>query len=497
MYLSDFIKNGTQLQAPAGALAIAANDLVAIAANQLFSCQVADFAAVPNQGSQVFPSTAVSGFIAANMRNSIYYNAADATIFAVTPYLSTNNGVKVFKYFANGLLYNSQIIDSSAVTTVTPSIVKLSNGNYAVIWQASAGNAYFAIIDQYLNILVAKTAIDAVDTTQSNFHAIALSGGGFAIAYSKSNPFLAVYDNTGAVVRAGAALTNAAIFTVSVSVSLVQLANGNIAIGIASGNTSKAIGHAITTATGANVVQCTMLDSGTSASVQRVSMSALANNYCIGVMSGSRVAAYVLSNAGAVQGAEFTDSSGGGGASPDLKVLNDGALFWMIYDDASNIVAITALPLTGTGYNTTTFATGTTHQSLDAVIEHGLLVFCTASVMYVIQLNGAANACYLVNSFNADAGRGGLKLLTDFSLIGWSSTNLVGYKYLNASIAGVAQQGVAAGNAGAAINFTMGPGAYVCNALAGTVGKAFDHTTANIAANKGTMLGSSVSLKGI
>jgi hypothetical protein len=500
MYLSDFIKNGTQLQGPAGSLAINANDLTAVAAgvNQLFSCQTSDFAAVPNQGAQVFPSATVTGYLTNNMRNSIYFNAADATIFALAPYISTSSGMKLSKFLPNGTLYNQVILDSTASAMISPIITKLSNGNYLCVWAINAGNVYFAIVDQYLNIVVAKTLIAPIDSTNNPFHAVALSAGGFVVAYSNSNPCNAIYDNTGAVVKAAGTLTNAAAFGVQVSISCAQLSNGNIAYGIGSGSTSKTLGHAITSAAGANVLQVTMLDTTTNSAPSRLSVSTVASCYCVASM-GSSTRAFVLSLAGAVQGTEFIDTNGGGGPNPDMKLLNDGALFWLVYDNGSNTVAIAALPITGgASANITTFNGIATHSNLDAVLERGFIVFCTAGTCYIVQLNGAANACYLINSFSADASHGGMKLLTDFSFIGWGPGNqMTGYKYLNTAIVGIAQQGVAAGNAGTVINYTMGPGAYPCSALVGTVGKAFDHSSANVVGNKGTMLGNSASLKGI
>jgi hypothetical protein len=498
MYLSDFIKNGTQLQAPAGALAINANDLVAVAANQLFSCQTSDFASVANQGSPVFPTTSVTGFLCNNMRNSIYFNAPDATIFTLSPYITSANGMKVSKYLPNGTLYNQVILDATNSTMVSPIITKLSNGNYLCVWAINAGNVYFAIVDQYLNIIVAKTLVAPIDSTGTPFHAVALSGGGFVIAYSNSNPCNAIYDNTGAVVKAAGTLTNAAAFGVQVSISCAQLSNGNIAYGIASGSTAKTLGHAITSAAGASVLQVTMLDTGTNSAPSRLSVSTVTNYYCIASM-GSSTRAYVLSLAGAVQGVEFTDTNGGGGPNPDLKLLNDGTAFWLVYDNGSNTVAIAGLPITGgAGAVITTFTGITTHSNLDAVLERGFIVFCTAATCYIVQLNGAANACYLINSFSADASRGGMKLMTDFSFIGWGPGNqMTGYKYLNTAIVGIAQQGIAAGNAGTVITVNPGPGAYPCSALVGTVGKGFDHSSANVVGNKGTMLGNSASLKGI
>jgi hypothetical protein len=501
MFLSDFIKNGAQLQAQAGSLAIAANDLTAIAAavNQLFSCQTADFAAVANQGAQVFPTTTVTGFIAQNMRNSIYFNQADGSIFAMAPYLTAANGMKVFKYLPNGTLYNSALLDSTNSTMLSPTIAKLSNGNYVCVWAINAGSVYFAIVDQYLNVVVPKTAVSAYDVTANPFHAIALSGGGFAIAYSNSNPCNVVYDNTGAVVKAAGTLTNAAAFGVAVSITLVQLSNGNLAYGIASGSTGKLLGHAITSAAGANVLQVTLLDTGTGSSTTRVAISAMANYYGVALLTSSNFKACVLSLAGALQGAEFTDAAGGGGPNPDMKLLNDGSVFWGIYDTGSNSINIAGIPTTGgAGVVTTGFSGLSAHQNLDAVIERGFIVFQTGGACTVVQTNGAANAVYLVNQFNADSSHGGMKLLTDFSFIGWGpGSQMTGYKYLNTAIVGIAQQAVAAGNAGTVVTVNPGPGAYPCNALVGTVGKAYDHSASAIVGNKGTMFGNSASMKGV
>jgi hypothetical protein len=504
MLLSDFLKGGALLQSKAGSAAINANDLLEIGANgQLWPVQVTDFAAVANQGSAIIASTVYNAYAAkGSLRKAMFFDPADCSSYIASAISSGNLGLQIFKYSVSGALLGQFTVSAAAGGVVyAPAVLKLTNGNFAVIW--NDGSVNFAIFDQYLNPVVAKTTIGAMDALTSSIDAIALSGGGFAIAYSNANPYVAIYSNAGAAVLAPALLTNAAAFGVAVNPQLVQMSNGNIAIGLASGTANKTLGYAVVTVAGASVVGCTLLNNtGAAAATCAVQISMLGSGYfCVALQNTNIQQAYVLSNAGVVQGSAYLDSTApsGGVGVINPKLINDGTAFWFIYGTSNIITTHVAVPITGNSYVATALAsTGNNVLSLDAFYERGMIVVVGASTAYIITPT-PSNTVGLAGSFSMSAASAGFcaRAGGDFSIVGVSGSNFFAYKYLNASIAGVSQVTLAAGNAGAIVPFGMGAGGYPCNPLLGTVGKSFDHSATNVVANKGVMLSSSVSLKGI
>jgi hypothetical protein len=495
--LSNFIKNGANLTAKAGSDAINANDVLAIANNALWPCANTDFACVANQGAATLASTTVSAnAVSTILRNAIAYQPSDGSTFVVQSFNSTADGCRVSKYLSSGALFGTLVLDNnSTALTVAPQIAQLSNGNYVAVWGVTSSNIFYAIFDQYLNQVVGKTAIDTLD---ANFHLIALSAGGFAVAYSKNNPFIAVYANDGSVVKSGAALTNAAIFGASVLVTAAQITNGNIAIAIGTSTAAKLLGYAIVTAAGANVLQCTMIDSGGSSVNNGVYARALSGGgFVIAAVLQGRQGAYVYNAAGALQGGGYTDTqsvTNGIG-----KLLTDGVNAYFVYTNtAGNTATIAFIPPNGTGFVVSTIgvAAGFVNQ-FDAIFDRGNIVMAGGGAAYVMT-PVASGAIPYSQTFSVTAGSAtGIKATGDFGFMGLFAGTLAGYKYANASICGISQQSLAAGNAGTVIPFTMGPGGYPANPLTGTVGKAFDHSASNIVANKGVLLSNGASLKGI
>jgi len=505
MLLSDFLKNGTTLQGPAGVNAINANDLLLLnAAGKLYPVAVSDYAASANIATTLIASTAVSSFVLNNYsRKEIFASPIDGGLYLSFPVTTSNCGIGVAKYNSAGTLVKSLTIDSTASCSLQGSAVQqLSNGNILVSWCFQGGanaGTWFAIYDQLLTQVVAPTKIG----TNAVYHdSLPLSGGGFAIAFQAAGGMqIGIYSNTGAVVSALANVTSSP--TSGSAPRLAQLSNGNVAIAICSTVAGNALGHAIVTAAGAGVLNYTVLNAATIASTAWPEIAAAATGfYACAIADGTNTKGYVLNNAGAVQGAAFSVANTNVESSTNkyIRMLTDGSAFWLVNTGSGGNIVV-YMPTTGTNYISNASA-GMTNG--DAFIDRGNLVLFPG---------GGSVTPYLMNSngtISALTTSTGLSLTPyciarpagDFTILLCSGSQAGGMsfgltKYQNAAIVGVSQGTVAAGNPGTTVPFSMGPGGYPCNAVGGTLGKAFDHTATNIVANKGTILNTSVSLKGI
>jgi hypothetical protein len=507
-FSSDFLRPAQTMGAKAGPLAIAVKDLLTLTRDGgLYKAVCSDYAKVAAADGTVLFQPTVSNFSATGFaRHHMQIDPTDGGIFIIQGYITTADGMRAHKYSSDGTLIKTLILDStSTATSVSPCLERLSDGNYVAVWGVTGNNIKFAIFDPYLNIVVAATAVDTLDATSKSFHAIALSGGGFAVGYSKTNPWVAIYSNAGAVVTAAAALTNAAAFGVAVYMQLAQLSNGNIAYAIGSSTAAKILGHAVTTAAGVNVVQVTLLGTGTAVTLNDVEICAMTGYYAVSSNSSGRQEIYILSNAGAVQGAAASAAI----ATTQLsKIITDGARFWFFYPSAAGTsFNVVGCPTTGTNYVTTNItASGTGDDSAtgDAFFDGKYLVFRGNDRVYVMTPL-ASGAIYLTRtvavlapiagSIGCCARNGG-----DFVVLtagNGNSNSLNASKYLNACIFGVALNAVAAGNEGTSVRALIGgPSAYPCNAVVGSVGVAFDHTTAAVVGNKGTIYTNGVQLRG-
>lgn len=493
------------MQAKAGRSGINANDLVQFDRDgKLFPVRVSDFAAVPNVGSAVVARTVLSSLaLVGSARKALYFDSVDATSYAAIP-LTSNSGLTVMKLSSVGAVLGSVTLDSVITNTLrSPCLTKLANGNFVAVWEVTtAGSLYFAVFDKYLNIVVAKTLIDTADVSTYTFDVTALSGGGFAVAYSKNNPFLAIYSNTGAVVLAGSALTNAAAFGIAAqSMVLTQLSNNNIAVAIGTNTAAKKLGYAITTAAGVSVVGCTIINTSTGANYNAVAISALPGYFCCTAQDSGNTSAYVLNNAGAILGAPLIDI--GATVTTIPRLINDGTSFWLTYNTSQTACVIVCMPVTGVGFVSSNLTTVLSQQAKDFFYDRGFIVFADTANAYVMSVS-PTNKLALVSTVPINpagspdsmaifaGGDSTLVLLNTSS----TSTSVITLKYANTSIAGVALQAVAPGNDGAVISFVTGSGGLLNNGIIGSPVKTFDQSAANILGNKGMLFSNSVLLKG-
>jgi hypothetical protein len=501
--LSQIIKNGQTLQAPAGPLAINQNDLVVLAGSppQLYSAQVLDYVAAVTAGAAVVASTTYSsnGAGSAVHRNQVAVNPADGSIFILDSYQATLAGQTVWRYSQSGALVGSVVLDSNASSLTSSQIVQLAGGNFACFWAYANAGLYYAIIDANLNIIVPKTFIATVGSNPGPVpFLLALVGGGFAITYtvagSPGGLYLVIYRADGSQVSGptsipGMAPQNSAS-NAGIGTRMAQLSNGNIAIAILDGGT-KIMGYVIYSVVGAAVVAYTALTGATASQGSGYpEISVLPNGYfCVSVGTGNptTVAAYVMNNAGQLQGAPFTLVGG----NQQGRLINDGTNFWLFYYTGSSTACV-KIPVTGTNMVSTTLpVTGLQ----DAIYERGMFIVTNgslASVFAVTQMGTLVliGTAAFASTVQSKAGIG------DFCIIGLTGGKFNITKYLSATIFGLASTAVAAGNAGQLVQFNPGPGSYPSNPLSGSPAKAFDHSAAVVIGNKGTLFNNAVALKG-
>ncbi len=499
MYTSNLLANATTLQGKAGSLAINSGDLLSLNSNaQLFSAKTSDFAAVANIGAAAIANTTVvAQGITGSKRKMIWVNPADSTIYVATSYLSGDFGTKLFRYSPSGVLLQSIILDTTSDTLASPIIAQLSNGNLLVTFIYSTGFIFgFAIVDLNLNIVKTSTSISGTAQT-AYYDVIALSGGGFAVCFigTGGNPYLTIFNNAGTSTFAVTVITGAP--SSGVIPKLAQLSNGNIVAGICSQTAAKFVAYYIFSTAGASVVAYTVLSSTGSASISsqtQMDFAVISGFFCFGAFDGLNNRAFVVSNAGALQGAGYSKA----GTTTALRVLTDGSNFWMCHCGTAGYV--TYVPVTGTNY--VDYSVATTSNNMDAAIENNFIIFNVATTnvyIYPITAAGILGAPLSFAPLNSNGGF--VALMGDNAILlaasGSGTTTYVVQKYLNASIVGVSQVTLAAGNANTLLQYAMGPGGYPINSILGSVGKTFDHTASNIVANKGVLLGAAVSLRGI
>jgi hypothetical protein len=499
--------------------AIAQDDGVQLGPDgQAWPVKVTDYAVVANAGSSVVAATSViATYSWPYTRNPLYRDPATGNLFCVTPNATGANpgyGCRVTKYSPAGLLLGSVVLSASGGEQLySPKIRLLANGNLVVTWNPNASADYrFAVIDTSLNVIKAATSID---TPSDQFNdVVALSGGGFMVAYRKAGGLqrIAVYDNAGNVVTASATVQTWTGAANAVLSKLVQLSNGNVALVCTSSYTTT-LGTYFGIFTAAGAVVLAMANVDAAAWNNTVQPEALAVNgyFAFAYANASNtVVLRVYSDAGALQGAALSTVVAASGASTNcFKLLTDGTQFFLLLQHATSLWwTLTKMPLAGVG--STTYAAGTFTNAggqlvIDAFIENERLVAIHS------QSSAAPSAGFFVMnlvSFTVETATTGLGwdgLYTavvasdDFTFAAFYDTSASPgnyfrvVKYANSAIMGVA---LAAAAAGGPVSIGGGAGAYVTNQLKGTASKQFDHSATNIYGNKGALMSNGAVLKG-
>ncbi len=507
-YLSDYLGNRTALQGKAGAFAINSHDLIELnQAGALQSVGISDYSAVANAGSNIVAKTTVAA-----VKNSgfLQISAPSQSSLVALNLVVVGNTIYGYDYLGN--YQGSVVFDSSGlVINAYPVMAELSNGNVVVVWSTVTTYAInFAIINQNLQIVVAETQIDTTGANPLASQSVtALSGGGFAVAYTKATVGLrfAIYSNTGTTVYAPATIAGSATQGSGTSkggyTAVAQLSNGNIAVAISESyvtSTTAELAFAIFSTTGTVVVGYTVIVGTLTTVAASNPMIAIVNGFfCI---TAQYLYTAVISNAGVVQGSPLLNSSTGAG-SGGLVAANGSNFF---YGSGADLLTFS----TAGTYTTTVLLTAIFGQNnlaggpaFAVVGNNKLLVTNSVSNVYVVNISNPAtpyleattaipaSSLSAINQIVATPSSSVLIMASDASNI-----SIQVLKVENTAIMGIAQNSIAAGNSGSLVTYSN-VGDFSCNAVAGSFNKTFDHSATNLIGNKGIMLGNSVYIVGV
>jgi hypothetical protein len=545
MGTSDSIKNGQLNILNAGAGVLATRNLVSIGGpgNEAWAVGTIDYAAV-GTASNILAQTSINASATPGAARMPVVRDALGNIYTLGTN-SSGNAV-VYKTSPKGVLLGSLVLDGAATSVNTPKLLPLSNGTFAAVYARAAGVLYFATFDAALDIITGPTTVGTeYHSTNLVYHdAVALSGGGFAIAFQSSAGTavnLVTVNNAGTVTLAATSIQTLASTAAQEYLLIRQLASGNLQVAMRGAMTSG--GNAgtslvIVTTGGAAAFGPTNVDN--TATLGFLEMTVLAGGTsAIAVANGTNLKCGVYNASGALVGSQFSVADTlNSVAYPQVRLTNDGSNYWLAYfGSAANGVNVVQIPAAGAstgvsqnGFASATFSTST--FALDAAIINGLLVVFAASSstsgQYWLTIGlpdaslgivepylrtgatsfGTAAATTGSNWPSILSGGGGLyggtspptnypqnpSYCGDWTAIlvydqqNTAATYMGIVKVEASSIVGVVYgSGVAAGNNGASVSVNPGAGSYPATMLAGTPGTSFDHSANIPAGNKGSI----------
>ena len=522
--LSSNIKNGQTLTLRAGSGAINAGDLIQVGgpAGEAWSVVTSDHAALSIQ-QVITPVTIEAGAVNNYARWGIETDTL-GNVFTATPNASSQ-GVAITKYAPGGaLLAGPVVVDATAHAMVSIRLLALSNGTYATVYaDSTTGGVRFVVFDSNLNIIAGPTAVATgyLSGAVAYVDACPLQAGGFAVVYQNSAHTaidLQTYTNAGAAVLAATsvqALTGTALAYLRIN----QLHSGNLVVGIRTTSTPAGTSFVVVTTAGVSVQTNVIVDATATAGFLDLSVLST-GGFAIGCLDGTNAIAAAYSDAGAAQGSAYTSADTLNSTTYiQSKMTNDGTNFYFAYVQSSG--GLTVVQLTPAGVSTVVAssllsATFTSTSSIDGAICNNTLVMLRASVttggqQYVtIGLPdasvGALSASVLSGptTVGSAAGTTGaywptLRAMGDFTALAvydqqTTAAVLFGIiKFASATIQGVAQNAVTAGNPGAGVTINPGAGSYpLSNNIAGSSALLFDHSA--YGGNTGELFSGGVSL---
>lgn len=482
---------------------------------RLFKCETTDYAAIGEMDygtaqtseatGRIVAQTTISGRSSAYNRMGVVRNAS-GHIFIASNY-SGNNGLTLSKISASGQIMAIADIETSGSQAYNHHVLELSNGNIAVLYEFG-GALKYAVYDTSMSTIKAPTALPSVQTPY--FSACVLSGGGFAVVYQPSaaalTSSLATFDNTGTAVLASTVVWTRTGASGTQFHKIVQLSNGNLAYAISSTNTGSSIGlfHGVTNTSGAIVAAFAALSTVSSARYPELSM--ISGYYAIAITNGTNQKGFVMSNAGVLQGAEFSAATTTGIELNKIKLCASTTEFYLIWHrNSDSKCMLSKLPVSGVGYVTATVTTITTQFDfyVDAFYEDGYICAIsmsggavTAPTMWVLSTTGMALVDNSGTTFGIAASStngtyprvlsgGDRSFIAVYDYQATAATLLCIGKWAETAVIGVAET-TAAAAASVAVNVL--PGCYEINAIAGSPSKAFDMSANELMGNKGTLV---------
>ena len=279
---------------------------------------------------------------------------------------------------------------SSSWTGNTFAGAALSNGNYVVAWQL-ADTPYtvqFAIFNNAGVQQGATVSVDALAATSATYFGVsiaALVGGGFVLAFSRNvTPWCqyAVYDNTGAVIKA-LTIVNAGITGADTQIYALALSNGGFAL-VYMCRTNSLQNFATYDAVGALVVAHTTIGgaSGSGYVCAAAFCAAHGGGFVVAYSTpdtGTQVKKFT--NAGVLVGAAST--GGQNYAWSAVAVLTGGGYAVATLQSGTNFVCVTVFnaagnPVTGSA-TTGTAVTGSIFTRIAALSGGDLAVACNGN----------------------------------------------------------------------------------------------------------------------
>lgn len=489
-----------------------------------YKSKVTDYAAIGTLAYGTAQTNSATGQIVA--QTTIIANAAvsgettkpvlcnvDGDIFTLATY-SGSYGATLTKFSPNGTLIDSVNVDTASEDGRGFRVLELSNGNICVLYALAAASykIKFAIYDARLKVIKALTDVSVYPSGfPPFFDAIALSGGGFAVIYQDSTSDLlsklATYDNSGTGALAATTVWTRTGTTGNQYHRIIQLSNGNLAFFVSSSNAVSSIGlyYGVVTIGGAVVMAVTQLDSVSAAST---SVIAAGDGYfAVARANSTDQKAWVLTNAGAIQGSGFSAATSAAGSSNNrLKMLWDGSDFYLIWHRSSDSkCVISKLPITGTNYYTAVITTSTTQYNfyLSAFYKDGYIVAISmggggnvAPTMWVVDVKKLA----LVNSAGTTFGSvpgtaNGTKpvvvsgndraFIAVYDYATTAAMNLCVGKWSQTAMLGVSAESSAKDGV---IAVQTNKGTYKINSINGSSSKSFDMSANAILGGKGTVI---------
>ena len=528
MNISDII--GGSFQMTAGPAGLLAGDLVEMGPDgKGYTVKTTDNAAVANPGNIVSQTALTQGYGGAAYPSPLpVVRDSAGNTYLLRANDSSGNGLVLRKFDSAGNSLATVAIDTGATNgdpMTTARIALLPNGNVIVGYCAqSPVYPTFAIYDYHLVQVVAPTTIDSgASVTISGFlpfNMVVLSGGNVAFTYVQSGPLLrmAVYSSAGSVVSAPATIDSGAG---AANPNMVALSSGGFAVAWTNSANTR---YAIYSSTGAVVLAVTNINA--IANTKSIYVSVMTGFFAVLCSSGSNLwSLYVFNNAGAQQGATYTLSQtvvlNPNSSWALLSLTNDGASFWFAAIVSTGMYLVSV----------TTGGVGATYHPVTSGLSSPLcLQLATDGNGYLVAawgVNSAAASNYVViataspsTTFTAATTWGtapssngpqnmALLAIGDFAFLsyydqnnGSISTFFAVIKYANSAIEGVCVAAAVGGAMASVQPQRMGGGvaAFGVNPLAGSLTKTFNHLStsgSNLTGNKGVMTSNGVTLQGV
>lgn len=398
-----------------------------------------------------------------------------------------------------------KVIEAVATARAGDRMFLLASGNLCVVWQLAGGDLKFAIYDADLVAIVAPTVI-ATPASDGFFDAVPLNAGGFAVCWlgAAGAQKLAIYSNAGAVVTAAATIQNwAGAADTSLGVKMAVISNDNIAIAFASRFAgSQGLYAGVWSPLGAQVVAPALLYAPAVQPVAFPEVAALPGFFAIAQADTVNTKAFVLSNAGAVQGAAYTNTVGTGAAELTIKLVAGDGEFWLACQPATTQLMFTAIPTTGAGYAEFKLVNSGMSAVLpiDGFWRRGYFVCSQYRFGLVFDTKNRRQAGYIGIDTSTASASHSLRPGPSFralSVHDEPTQALLRLSFwMNFGIVGVASAGARKGEQA---QFTMGPGMFAINPVRSSAGYSsvnFDFVT-NGGGVKGTLNRSSLFIRSI